>query len=330
MSNIVVLTTLPYGELLLDRVYKLYPSSSILETADMTTDNINKRVSSRPLYSEKFWLLIECTHKMQTLKDMLPALQTEWVNAIFLCPYKAVYTRVQDFLGENAMEFSAFNCYKVSFQFKVAYVKRRYAQISNGDVLEHAIAVFVAKRITGYESKLDSILLSARHGTGVSKAAIARLMPKKSYISLDGLWLTLLSGKLTYDSASSIKRLLVQYRFYPRPLLDSFEKFLNQFDSVYEKFILGEFNDETISMFITREGKSLGISSEFTAKRWLSLLSSLSYELVTLLRNQFYKSYAISAYSGYAKLVWIAVTLGRLEAFQDESDGNLGSGKPNE
>lgn len=318
MKSIVALSTLPYYELLVDRIFNTMPASSVIEVSGMNDDDIVRRVSIRPLYSEAYWIIVECSPKSKTMHKLAESLKLDWVRAIFLCPYKSIYEEVQDFLLQEGIEFDLFNCYKTSRQFKIKYVQEVYSRINDGERLDSDMARYISARIQGYERQLESIFLLARRGSGLSKRAIDRLMPQKVKISLDNLWLTLFYGELKVAESVRIQSMISRYRYYSRPLLDSFNKFLEQWEEVYGYFITGVFNENTMMMFIMDEGKKVGITSEFVAKRWLSILSTYSYEMMLVFRMRFEQARSISSYSGYATLVSMASVVGRFAPYTED------------
>ena len=84
MKSIVALSTLPYYELLVDRIFNTMPASSVIEASGMNDDDIVRRVSIRPLYSEAYWIIVECSPKSKTMHKLAESLKLDWVRAIFL------------------------------------------------------------------------------------------------------------------------------------------------------------------------------------------------------------------------------------------------------
>lgn len=252
MEHIVVLTTLPYTQTVIDRIYSTTPTSSILTASDSNWNHVVERVKTRPFYSKYFWVLINCSNKLRAARELKEVLDVEWVRFAYLCPEKGTYNRVQEFLDKQKAHYALFNCYNVNYFMKVRFVRDTYSKVAPGQPgLPLDVVNYIAKRLSGNETRLEFYMTTVLNQRGnITKQAIGKLMPDRGYVTLSNFMLALFDPETSEDNIVRLKEMIAKYRGYPRPLIKQALNFFDTWQLIYDEYQQGHLNEITFMTWL--------------------------------------------------------------------------------
>lgn len=314
MEHIIIFTALPYYEEVIDRIYDTSPESGVVNVDLDTIESQLTKLSTRPFYSNFYWVIVECDTRLWILKHIKPLMENPWVRFCFLCTDKKSYTRLRDFMIEKQYPFQRFNSYKVTFFAKQKFVRRAFARACPEEPpLSPKLVSFIAKRLRGYENDLELImqgLLSS--GKKVTMVNMGKALPEKNFVSTSNFMLTLFAGEYQEHTYENVTELVARYKNYSSPLLKAAEKFFSQWEKLYQEFAEGNLNERNYTVWLADNGKDYEISSVFHARQWIHVFRVFSYELMLSFCMKFREDRKRGFFAGYSNLIYIVSIVGEM------------------
>lgn len=302
MTHLVVLAALPYYELVTDRIRRVSPSSSLIETDDMHIMEVISKVHSKPFYSDYYWIIVHCTRTIKALKVLAPLLHYEHIRLCLLCPNRDIYMSVIELMDKNRFGYNLLNTYRTHYMTKVKFIMQIYNKVKGekDPELSFELAKYIASRVQGYERQLEYIFtLVLYDGKPLTKTTFSRLLPEHSYIGYSNYMLM----ALNHDNDGGVRNFVAARHSYIDGLLSGFREFFRVWELLFEQFAEGILNEDTESIWLAENGPAFKITTEYQVNKWLYILNNYSYELMEYIWMIFEAETAKSKLNGYIVII---------------------------
>jgi hypothetical protein len=304
MKPLVILGNLPFYKVIISKVSSHYNSKNILSFDKSNLTSVSK-LATRSMFAVNYLVILYVDRKIESdvkssFTEFLDfTLSRSWLSVIVMAEYQDSYNKWIEYFMKRKVEILTFDSYSTDNESRIEYVSSELYRLSDSKTqISSKTAAHILYRARYSLGKLDNYLqLLSR--TDCTYSIINKIIPIKYHIKLRNIPISIYHG----DNLNEIKRIILDYRYSPKYLIEPVKKFTENLFLVYKQYLNGSFTRYTYLQWVTDYGSTYEIKSEYTAVRYLEILERISFDKFLFIRN-YVNSISISnAYLCTLKLI---------------------------
>ena len=232
----------------------------------MDNEVIKRLLSTKPFFSEYYIIELHLSKvDSKTLNNLMRLVKSEWIVVVL------VLSKKEDYDMASTVIRKGFNGYKISYQYWLSYVRRRF----NGETTCNLETVY--KMITG-RFELTDVLIDVLNKTdgNVKLATVTKLLGKREGMSIDMVWFNIL--RIDEKGRKGVFKYLEEYRYGYQYVYNTLKDKYNTMLAFYDDFYVGKLNEYNI-----REYKKETHLSEWILKSYIEIFNKVSYDEILLI-----------------------------------------------
>lgn len=271
MGIILIRTGPPYYELIENKVQHNIPKNSILSNNEMSTSEIIERIKYRSIISANY--VVKFNYNKNSRKDFNKLIkkvsELNYVTLLVYTSTKDDYTLLQT--TYRNFNLKLFDSYNASDNFKEFYITYKLKQLNPNIKLSSKMVAVIRKRLKGY-TDINGYLVNLSH-ENINTDTIYKIIPKYKVLN-SRTFSSILFLKRDRISLKSFDELLTNYRYYPKPLVESLTKYFTSLNSLYTDYLSGNISDLNYLTYI--ETNKINIINSYNAKDILDRFATIS------------------------------------------------------
>lgn len=272
MKIIFIRTGPPYYELIENKLEDRLPKNSILSNSEIPVKDIIERIKYRSIISSIYLIKFKYTEKRDKhdfAKLIKKVYELDYVTLIVYISSKDDYTTLQTLY--NKYNPKLFDSYSASEGIKNIYIEYKLKQYNPNVKVSNAMIAEIRKRLRGY-TDINGFLVNLSHSV-ININTIRKIIPKYKILNARTFPMVMFL-KRNKVSLKSFDELLCNYKYYPKPLVDSTVKYFNMLNVLYTDYLLGRFTEINYLKYV--EDIKMSSLNKYNAKDILDRFETIS------------------------------------------------------